>query len=42
MGLVYEMKTDKKFDQAIESLEASLKEHKFGVLWKVNNSPLRV
>lgn len=36
MNHVYEMKTDKKFNQAIESLEASLKELKFGVLWKLN------
>lgn len=36
MSLVYEMQTEKTFDQAIESLEASLKEHSFGVLWKLN------
>lgn len=36
MNLVYEMKTDKTIDQAIESVEASLKEHSFGILWKLN------
>lgn len=36
MNLVYEMKTDKSVEQAIESVETSLKEHSFGVLWKLN------
>lgn len=36
MSLVYEMKTDKDLHQAIESLEVSLKEFSFGVLWKLN------
>lgn len=34
--MVYEMKTEKNVDQAIESLEASLKDLSFGVLWKLN------
>lgn len=36
MSMVYEMKTEKNVDQAIESLEASLKDLSFGVLWKLN------
>lgn len=36
MEIVYEVKTDKTIDEAIESLEANLKEHDFGVLWKLN------
>ena len=36
MSLVYEMKTDHTIDQAIESLEVSLKEVSFGILWKLN------
>lgn len=36
MNLVYEVKTDKTVEQAIEALAVSLKEHSFGVLWKLN------
>lgn len=36
MSLVYEMKTDQTIDQAITSLEVSLKEVSFGILWKLN------
>lgn len=36
MNIVYEMKTDKGLDEAIESLKANLKENTFGVLWELN------
>lgn len=36
MDIVYEMKTDKNIEEAIESLEEELKKHHFGVLWQLN------
>jgi uncharacterized protein (DUF302 family) len=36
MDIKYEVKTEKSFDEAIESLKKSLSECKFGVLWELN------
>lgn len=36
MNIVYEMRTDKGLNEAIESLKANLKENTFGVLWELN------
>lgn len=36
MKIVYEMKTEKSLEEAIESLESNLKDNSFGVLWKLN------
>ncbi len=36
MNIVYEMKTDKSLDQAIEAVSKNLKEHGFGILWQLN------
>ncbi|KYP82054.1 DUF302 domain-containing protein [Ferroacidibacillus organovorans] len=32
----YSVTTNKSVDEAVEALEAALKEHKFGVLWKLD------
>lgn len=34
--LVFEKKTDKSLDEAIESLKENLKKYSFGVLWELN------
>lgn len=36
MDIVYEKRTDKTLNNAIEALEANLKENSFGVLWQLN------
>ncbi|MGO1470199.1 MAG: DUF302 domain-containing protein [Tissierella sp.] len=36
MDIVYEKKTDKSLNEAIESLKENLKENSFGVLWELN------
>lgn len=36
MNIVYEKKTDKKLNEAIDSLTEQLKENEFGVLWQLN------
>ncbi|UJF16590.1 DUF302 domain-containing protein [Jeotgalibaca sp. MA1X17-3] len=36
MNIVYERRTDKSLHEAIQSLEESLKEASFGVLWQLN------
>lgn len=36
MNVVYEKKTDKELNEAIESLTEHLKENGFGVLWQLN------
>lgn len=36
MDIVYEKRTDKNLNKAIEALEANLKENSFGVLWQLN------
>lgn len=36
MDIIYEKMTSKSFDEAVESVVNSLKEVKFGVLWKLN------
>ncbi len=36
MNIVYEKSTDKSLTDAIKSLELSLKENGFGVLWQLN------
>lgn len=36
MNIVYEKVTDKTVDKAVEALENNLKEHSFGVLWKMD------
>lgn len=36
MNLVYEKKTDKNLDEAIDSLKINLKNNEFGVLWELN------
>ncbi|GEK92173.1 DUF302 domain-containing protein [Alkalibacterium kapii] len=36
MNIVYEKKTDKKLNEAIEALTEQLKENEFGVLWQLN------
>lgn len=36
MDIMYKMKTNKSFEQAVEDLKTSLGEHKFGVLWEMN------
>ncbi|SEI71725.1 Uncharacterized conserved protein, DUF302 family [Alkalibacterium gilvum] len=36
MNIVYEKKTNKNLDEAINSLTEKLKENDFGVLWQVN------
>jgi uncharacterized protein (DUF302 family) len=36
MDIKYEVKINKSFDDAVESLKKSLSENKFGVLWELN------
>jgi uncharacterized protein (DUF302 family) len=36
MDIKYEVKINKSFDEAVESLKKSLSENKFGVLWELN------
>lgn len=36
MSIIYEMKTDKSFETAVEDLKKALGERKFGVLWEMN------
>lgn len=36
MDIKYEVKVNKSFDDAVESLKRSLSENKFGVLWELN------
>lgn len=36
MDIIYEKRTDKNLNKAIEALEANLKENSFGVLWQLN------
>lgn len=36
MDLVYEVKTDKSLDEAIQAVEENLKDNSFGVLWQMN------
>lgn len=36
MDIVYEKKTDKSLEEAIQSLEEHLKENSFGILWQLN------
>lgn len=36
MNIVYEKRTDKSLNEAIEALEEKLKENSFGVLWQLN------
>ena len=36
MDIIYEKKTSKTFDGALESIKKELKERKFGVLWELN------
>ena len=36
MDIVYEKRTDKSLNEAIESLKANLKGNSFGVLWELN------
>lgn len=36
MDIIYEKKTNKSFDEALESVKKELKERKFGVLWELN------
>ncbi|MDN6291021.1 MAG: DUF302 domain-containing protein [Tetragenococcus koreensis] len=36
MNIVYEKKTNKNLDEAIDSLTEKLKENGFGVLWQLN------
>lgn len=36
MDIIYEKKTVKTFEEALESIKKKLKERKFGVLWELN------
>lgn len=36
MDIIYEKKTAKTFEEALESIKVQLKERKFGVLWELN------
>lgn len=36
MNIKYEVKSEKSFDEAVESLKKSLSENKFGVLYELN------
>lgn len=36
MDIVYEKRTDKSLEEAIQSLEEHLKENSFGILWQLN------
>ena len=36
MDMIYRVKTDKSFTQAIDDLKNSLSEKRFGVLWELN------
>ncbi len=36
MDIIYEKKTAKTFEEALESIKGQLKERKFGVLWELN------
>ncbi|MBT2732890.1 DUF302 domain-containing protein [Carnobacterium sp. ISL-102] len=36
MDIVYEKRTDKSLEEAIQSLEENLKENSFGILWQLN------
>ncbi len=36
VSIVFEKKTDKSYDKALEDLKAALTERKFGVLWEMN------
>ena len=36
MDINYKVKTEKSFEQALESLKESLSKHSFGVLWELN------
>ncbi len=36
MNMIYKQKTEKTFDEALESLKANLSEVEFGVLWQLN------
>jgi uncharacterized protein (DUF302 family) len=36
MDIKYEIRTNKSFEEAVESLKKSLEENKFGVLWELN------
>lgn len=36
MSMVYEKKTDKSYEKAVEDLKKALAERKFGVLWEMN------
>lgn len=36
MDIVYEKRTDKSLEEAIQSLEKNLKENNFGILWQLN------
>ncbi|WP_425449022.1 DUF302 domain-containing protein [Dethiothermospora halolimnae] len=36
MKIIYEVKVEKEFGDAIDALKKSLSEHNFGVLWELN------
>lgn len=36
MNMIYKQKTEKTFDEALESLKTNLSEVEFGVLWQLN------
>jgi uncharacterized protein (DUF302 family) len=36
MDIKYEIRTNKSFEEAVESLKKGLEENKFGVLWELN------
>ena len=36
MSMIYELNTEKSYEQAIEDLKAELQKRKFGVLWEMN------
>ena len=36
MNMIYKQKTEKAFEQALESLKGNLAEEEFGVLWQLN------
>lgn len=36
MNMIYKLKTDKVFEEALESLKANLLDVEFGILWQLN------
>lgn len=36
MNILYKVKTEKSFDEALDALKESLKKKQFGVLWELN------